>query len=197
MHGMWWAALLNSFAAVLDSGGAGGAGGSFESIATATGTGSSGTITFSSIPSTYQHLQIRIMARTDRSSTESGFQIRFNSDSGSNYVGHQILGFGTTIIANGSTSQTQIDIGIVAAASAPSNTMGVGIIDVHDYASSTKNKTVRSLSGEEQNSADSYLTLRSGLWLNTNAINSITIIPNTANNFTTASVFALYGIKGA
>ena len=33
---------------------------SYESIASATGTGSSGTITFSSIPSTYQSLQLRV-----------------------------------------------------------------------------------------------------------------------------------------
>ena len=38
---------------------------SFESIATVSGTGSSGTITFSSIPATYKHLQIRYIGKTN------------------------------------------------------------------------------------------------------------------------------------
>jgi len=58
--------------------------GSYESIASASGTGSSGTITFSSIPSTYTHLQIRGIGRNSYPSTQ--VNVRFNSDTGSNYA---------------------------------------------------------------------------------------------------------------
>ena len=170
---------------------------SFESIATATGTGSSGTITFSSIPSTYQHLQIRYIGRSDAAAVDRTITMRFNSDSGSNYAYHHLYGNGSTVTANG-TSTTGVLIRSVTAASAAANVMGVGVIDIHDYASTTKNKTSRILSGLDGNTAstDYQIVLTSGLWINTSAINSITLIPSTGN-WTTTSTFALYGIKGA
>ena len=71
--------------------------------------------------------------------------------------------------------------------------MGVSIIDIHDYASSTKNKVIRTVSGNDQNGAGNiYLT--SGLWLSTAAVTSITLF-TTANYLNTT--FALYGVKGA
>jgi hypothetical protein len=71
------------------------------------------------------------------------------------------------------------------------------IMDVHDYASTTKNKTMRSFGGSD--GADYFVTgtvgLLSGLWMNTNAITSITIALG-AGNYSTNSKFSLYGIKG-
>ena len=70
--------------------------------------------------------------------------------------------------------------------------MGVLILDVHDYASTSKNKTIRSLNGNDQNGAgDIYLT--SGLWLSTAAVTSLTLFTS-ANYLNTT--FSLYGIKG-
>lgn len=169
---------------------------SFESIATATGTGSSGTITFSSIPSTYQHLQIRVMTRS--SSTGRNIQVRFNSDTGSNYAQHNLRGNGSTAAAAGSASTTEIEAGWIATSADATNVMGVSLIDVHDYASTTKNKTLRAISGLDNNggTTNERIYLYSGLWMNTAAINSISLISN-SGNWTTASTFALYGIKGA
>lgn len=186
---MWWVPLLNNLIAVLDAGAAGGAGGSFESIATATGDGSSASITFSSIPSTYKHLQIRALGRNS-----SGY-IRFNSDTGANYSRHWLRGNGTAASATGGASQTEMygfeftDNGDTA------NVYGVGIIDILDYASTSKYKTLRSLTGADKNGSGNVY-LFSGSWLNTNAITSITIYSPSAAP-TTSSTFALYGIKGA
>jgi hypothetical protein len=80
-------------------------------------------------------------------------------------------------------------------ATATANAMGSGILDIHDYTSTTKNKTFRSITGRDNNGSG-QITLYSGLWLSTSAITSISL--NTSgSNFTTASTFALYGIKGA
>ena len=168
----------------------------FESIATATGTGSSGTITFSSIPSTYQHLQIRILGRT--SSTSRAGLIRFNSDTGSNYAYHELTGNGSTAGASGGASATEFTGVWVASSSEATNVHGVSIIDIHDYASTTKNKTTRAFSGMNNNgtATTERIYLFSGLWINTNAINSISIVAG-SGNWTTSSTFALYGIKGA
>ena len=186
--------MLNSIVALLESGAGGG--GSYESIATATGTGSSGTITFSSIPSTYSSLQIRVMTRS--SSTGRNIQVRFNSDTGANYAEHNLRGNGSTAAASGSASTTSIESGWIATSADATNVMGVSLIDVHDYASTTKNKTLRAMSGLDNNGAttNERIYLYSGLWMNTAAINSISIISN-SGNWTTSSVFSLYGIKGA
>lgn len=166
---------------------------SFESIATATGTGSSGTITFSSIPSTYVSLQIRLIAN-DGGNNNIG--IRFNGDSATNYANHFLVGDGSTASASANTSVNRALY--VGQAISVSNTFGVSIIDIHDYQSSTKNKTVRSFHGWDTNNGGDggAVRLTSGLWLNTAAVTSVSLV-DLGGSFSTSSVFSLYGIKGA
>jgi hypothetical protein len=171
---------------------------SFESIATATGTGSSGTITFSSIPSTYASLQIRMLGKTATAAAGAdALDITFNGDSGSNYVYHNITGNGTIATAGASsTSTTFIRIGSGAGRATETNICAVSIIDIHDYASTTRNKTMRRFGGFDKNGSGGVIVLNSGLWMSTSAITSIEIA-STGGNFTTQNVFSLYGIKGA
>ena len=181
--------------------GAGGAaGGSFESIATATGTGSSGTITFSSIPSTYKHLQIRGLAKDTSVAFDATAQvlIRFNSDSGNNYARHRLYGDGGSVTAVGAASQSGISLGAGMTIGLPVNVLAASITDIQDYASTTKNKTVRTINGGNANesSGNYLLELSSGVWLNTAAITSISLVNNNGSNFNTQTVFSLYGIKG-
>lgn len=163
---------------------------SFESIATATGTGSSGTITFSSIPSTYQHLQLRV---NSKNTSGNNLVMQLNSDTGTNYTRHYLRGDGTSVTASGQTSQSQIEfMGSGSGTPYPA----VLIIDIHDYASTSKYKTIRNLSGQDENGSGT-ITLSSGLWLSTSAVNSITFKISSSGSFTTDSTFALYGIKGS
>lgn len=177
--------------------------GAFESIATATGTGSSNTITFSSIPSTYQHLQIRFIAKTTSTAgSDFALDMRFNSDSASNYPWHKLWGDGTTAQANGFAATTRIVLSsrIPDSFTSWANMFEVGVIDIHDYASTSKNKTARALLGKNINTAaaqDQEIALVSGLWMSTSAINSISLITTGSTNWTTTTQFALYGIKGA
>jgi hypothetical protein len=163
----------------------------YASIATTTvGGGGAATITFSSIPATYQHLQIRIAGS---SSAVNNFRMRFNSDTGSNYAVHQILGTGAAASASGSASQTSINL--VYDNKADVSFPAVALVDVLDYANTNKNKTVRSLAGSEQNTNDGLIMFRSGLWMNTAAITSISIFLD-SGSYNQYSSFALYGIKG-
>jgi hypothetical protein len=184
---------------ILDSGGvAAGGGASYESIASATGTGSSGVITFSSIPATYKHLQIRWISRSASAFTVADNIIRFNSDSGSNYAQHQVQGNGASVSAEGQASQTSMSIwNSVSGTTVAANIMGVALVDIADYSSTSKNKTLRFISGMEFNTASSLqrISIGSGLWMDTSAVSSLTITSG-SGNFTTASTFALYGIKG-
>jgi hypothetical protein len=172
--------------------------GAFESIATATGTGSSGTITFTSIPSTYKHLQIRYIGRYDGASVTANSTFTINSDTGANYAIHDLVGNGSAASSGGTASTTSVRYARVAGSTATASVVAAGIIDIHDYASTSKYKTVRILSGVDGNAADTnyQISLRSGLWMNTNAITSLTFT-TASGNWTTATQFALYGIKGA
>jgi hypothetical protein len=166
--------------------------GAFVSIASTTGTGSSGTVTFSSIPSTYTSLQLRINGVVDAGGLS--WRMRFNGDTASNYNYHNLIGNGTTVSAgNGSGTSIFVNSG-TSQITQPT----VLIIDIHNYSSTTQNKTSRHITGFDNNSGttESFIELSSGLWRSTSAIDSVTIFMG-ANNFTTASRFSLYGIKGA
>jgi hypothetical protein len=172
---------------------------SFESIATATGTGSSSSLTFSSIPSTYKHLQIRLLTRANSGSGNNAVVgLQFNSDTSASYTRHQLRGDGSSTSAFGNTGNTNAFVTSGSAGvGALANAMGVSIIDIQDYASTTANKTVRSFTGMDLNSVDGQILLTSSLWINTAAINAITVLHPSGQNFTTSTVASLYGIKGA
>ena len=165
---------------------------SYESIASATGTGSSGTITFSSIPATYKHLEIRVIAFN---TTGGALTAQINSDTGANYARHRLVGDGSTVAAAGTASTTNIYLAPQTANMDGTNPL-VSILTITDYASTTKNKTFRSFGGSDKNNTTGKIELTSGLWMNTAAITSISISGDSGGNFTTNSTFALYGIKG-
>lgn len=169
---------------------------SFESIATANGTGSSGTITFSSIPSGFKHLQIRGISRNSANSI--GALMQFNSDTGSNYAYHLLRGNGTVADAVGVSANTNITF-MTVPSSANADVVCASVIDILDYGNSTKNKTVRFLIGSDNNDTSTSYQIRvmSGLWVNTNAITSVSLVAGGSGNWTTATTFALYGIKEA
>jgi hypothetical protein len=167
---------------------------SFESIATVTSSGGVSTLSFTSIPSTYVALQIRgSNLQSENGTTGSyGFYIGFNSDTSTNYAQHEISGNGTSPSASGTASSTPPIVGRYSRNS--ESAKGAAIIDIHDYTSATKNKTLRSFAGLDLNGTGIIYTI-SGLWMNTSAITSIQFTGN--GNWKTGSTFALYGIKGA
>lgn len=163
----------------------------FESIATITvGSGGSSYIEFTSIPSTYKHLQVRFLAQTT-----GGVYVpnmTFNGDTGSNYSYHRLGGYGTGTFADAGASQTSMQMGLL---SATSNVFTGGIIDVLDYANVNKYKTVRSLGGFDENGGG-FILMTSGNWRSTSAVSSLRLTPSTSV-FQQYSSFALYGITGA
>jgi hypothetical protein len=168
---------------------------SYESIQTVTvGAGGQSSISFTSIPSTYKHLQIRFMGRSTNADTQDNLFINFNSDSGSNYTYHAVYGDGSSASAISATSQTKAITGRLAAANATSGIFGVGVIDILDYANISKYKTLRNLVGVDTNGAGN-VWLFSNLWMSTSAISNIAITTASATNFAQYSSFALYGCK--
>lgn len=172
---------------------------SYESIATTTvGSGGSSSVSFTSIPGTYTHLQVRFIAAASGSPADiRNLYMRFNDDSTSgNYKGHFLLGTGASTLAGGTDADN-----INVAGNTPvaySNIFNAGVVDVLDYANTNKYKTARSLNGMNNNStSNDRLGIHSGFWMNTNAITKITFSLEASANFLQYSSFALYGIKGA
>ena len=172
---------------------------SFESIATTNITTNTASVTFSSIPATFAHLQLRVIGRTDRSgSAYDAFLIRVNNDTtAANYTYHYILGEGASASAgqeNGSYGGAVVYR--LPGATAASNIFGATITDILDYTSTNKNKTLRSIGATDLNGSGE-IYFGSNLWLNTSAITSLVIVPRTGTNFVQYSQFALYGIRSA
>jgi hypothetical protein len=162
---------------------------SFESIATFIANGNDSTYTFSSIPSTYKSLQIRLS-----NSADFGANIRFNGDSAANYAFHELRGDGTTVSTGSGTAQTS---GLVGAGTPVTSFYGASIIDIVDYASTSKNKTVRTVYGvDSNNTAGQTIRSSSTLWMSTAAVNSVTIFNDANVKYTAGTTIALYGIKG-
>lgn len=169
---------------------------SYESIATVTLGSTESTITFSSIPSTYKHLQLRGIMRTSRTGGSDLLSIRFNNDSGGNYSDHALGADGSTVYTDRNVSASFINVQRSASNAYASNIFGAFVIDILDYTSTSKNKTIRALGGFDTNSVGEVY-LNSGDWRNSStAINRIDLIlPNYTTNFLQYTQFALYGIK--
>lgn len=173
--------------------------GYFESIATVV-VGSSGAanVEFTSIAADWTHLQVRALVRTDRSDYQDTVATQFNGDTGSNYSFHYVVGNGSAASANAGASQSYAWGGLIAGGSNAASTFGTFVMDVLDYRNSNKNKTIRTLSGTNNNDAgNGRMLLMSSAWYNTNAITSIKLYPAFGTNFSQYSHFALYGIRSA
>jgi hypothetical protein len=163
--------------------------GSYDSLASVTvGATAQASITFSGIPQTYAHLQVRGILLTS-GATNPTYQFNGDTTSG-NYAGHHLWGTGSAAQANNQSGFSYFNYN--PSASYPS----AFIMDILDYTSTAKNKTTRILAGSDTNGGTSEIALWSGLYFPSipAAITSITLLGAGAN-FTQYSSFALYGVK--
>ncbi len=169
-------------------------GGDFESIATVTvGSGGASSIEFASIPSGFQHLQVRLIARSTATAFNFyGITVQVNSDTGNNYAEHGLLGDGASTSAYGSGTRANFGISVLPGDNVTASIYGATVFDVLDYASTSKNKTFRGFTGTDHNGAGS-VRLVSGLWMSTSAVTSIAMV--TTTGFKQHTTAALYGVK--
>ena len=164
--------------------------GAFEQIATQSGTGSSGTITFSSIPQTYQHQQIRATMRTSASLGSIG--VRTNNSAGTyDYNSHRFSNNSTELTSQAFAGSYGF-ISFMPGSNNSANIYGNNIIEFNDYTTSKK-KTITAVGGvfSSRNGIHTFFNNA-----NADAITTITIFDAAGGNFQTGSRFALFGIKG-
>ena len=184
---------------VLAVAGAGAAGGGAYDLLETTLVGTNtASVTFSNLNnySSYKHLQIRAVMKGSGSSVYDGF-MRFNSVT-SGYAYHTLAGSGFSVTSQANTNQDSMGLGSFPGDNAqiPSEAFGVAVIDILDFSSSSKNKTIRSLSGwAGNNDVVGPIRLVSGFLNSTSAITSITLGVSTSTNIRYDSRISLYGIK--
>jgi hypothetical protein len=118
--------------------------------------------------------------------------MKFNGDgTTTNYSRHYLYGDGDAAASGGVYDDPNLSVGYY---STTSGIFGASVVDVLDYASTSKNKVIRALSGGDANGSG-LIVLYSGSRNLTDAITSITIFPTGAGDFREHSSFALYGVK--
>lgn len=170
---------------------------SYESIATVSvGSGGASTVDFTSIPSTYLHLQVRALVKSARANAIDFFNIRVNGTTTTTYNYHGLYGDGTSVgnfNSGGSPGDSKYDLSTYPGASATS-IFGVMIMDILDYKNTTTFKTIRQLGNYDANGSG-QVQLSSGALRSTDAITSLSFYFGNGN-IAQYSHFALYGIKG-
>jgi len=149
------------------------------------GSGGASTITFSSIPQTYDDLLILWSVSTTQANTNSWFLINGSS---SNLSVRSLFGSGS-----GVTSETTARL--VAGTDAETSNFSNVSMYIPNYASSIASKSWSIDAVEESNATTAYQTLQAGLYSSTSPITSLTITDTAGGPFRQYSSASLYGIK--
>lgn len=156
------------------------------------GSAGAANVTFSNIPQTFKHLQLRFFTRNSGAETLGQSYTTFNG-SGTGYTNHYMYGDGFSVSTGGLSYTTVMWSTVNAGNSLASNVFGAGIIDILDYTNTNKYKSIRALSGVDGNGTG-QVWFGSGMWQNTSAITSVTWRGNYyLSQYSTA---ALYGVVG-
>ncbi len=171
----------------------------YESIATVTLNGTQGYAEFLSIPATYTHLQVRFIGRSSQAGTaRTSISMLLNSvQAGTPYDNQRLFSHSASNVDfTSAANNNRMDVGHTLQDGNTSNIYSVGIVDIHDYTSTTAFKRLQFFGGWTD--ATSTITLGSGQWRSTSAVTAVAFsIENNGFNWASGSTFSLYGIKGA
>lgn len=160
------------------------------------GSGGAASIDFSSIPSTYTDLCMKVSARDARAVVASSIVLQINGSTAASGSYRRIYGDGAAAFSDSSSGDVTVQSAHSDGNSATANTFGNVEIYIPNYAGSA-NKTFSSDGVAETNGTTTYMSMVAGLWANTAAITQITLKPATAVNFLQYSTAYLYGIKNS
>lgn len=156
-------------------------------------------VTFDDIPSTYEHLQLRIsMQDTTADVFESLYMQLGDSghspvDTGTNYARHYIYAYTNNEYAGGQSGSNDIWLGKVAATTAKFSALyGPLIVNIYDYANANKNTSVFAL---DSSGTGDYIRFTSGMWMDTSVVNAVLIKGN--GNLGRSTEMTLYGLNSS
>ena len=164
----------------------------YEKIATVTvGSGGAASIDFTSIPSTFSDLVIKLSGRLAVSARDDFVKVKFNGST-TTFTGKVLYGAGSS--GQSSFSDTSGYAGTIDGNTATASTFSNMEIYIPNYAGGT-NKSFSVDSVQEDNQGTAWITMTAGLWSTITAISSISVYGGT--NFVQYSSATLYGIKNS
>jgi hypothetical protein len=181
---------------IFSAAGVGGFSSDYELISTQVLGTAVATVSFdvSGLGSTYRHLQLRMVTRQTGSFGLVSSTVQFNSDTSAVYAWHRLFGQSpTAVIGQASINQNNFLISGVPDSAQAANAFGGAIVDLFDFASTTKFKTAKALAGASATNGEIHM--QSGLYRSTNAITSIGITAQSTNH-AIGSRFSIYGMRG-
>jgi hypothetical protein len=158
---------------------------------------SAASVTFSSIPSTYTDLVLKVSARNTEAVTINQLNVAFDSNSGNTaHSRTQLSGDGSAAASSRQSNNSIITVvDVINSANSTANTFSSYDIYIPSYTAS-QNKPVSLDTTTEQNATLSYRIITAGLWRNTSAVSTI-ILSGGGGSFASGSSFYLYGIKNS
>lgn len=169
-----------------------GAGGGMTSIASGSIANSATGFSITSIPATYNNLQL-VIRNSYSNAADINSRIRVNNDSTGIYAESQVIAKGTSVTTAASTGSTNILIDNFNSSRDASSS--IYVINFWDYAGNAwKNGTVTSYHEDRSTGTFELINEVFGIQL-TSAINRIDLISGNANTFAGAGTYTLYGVK--
>jgi hypothetical protein len=154
------------------------------------------TVTFSSIPATYRHLEIRGVARSSAAANTDNLRLQVNASGAAIYDWEHILTVGTTApVPSYVVGDSGVLVGsAVPAANTNANLFASTTIQLHEYASGVWKPVLAELIGADPAGVILKGRVVSGAVIETTtAISSVTMYLNTGN-FVAGSSFDLWGL---
>jgi hypothetical protein len=168
----------------------------FTQIGSAVVVGSGGAteMDFTSIPSTYTDLIVKISARSNRSGANiDEVYVRLNGNTG-NFTNRYLQSAGTGTPSS-NTGSYALWTGYTPAATATASTFSNSEIYISNYAGSN-NKSLSIDTVQEDNITTAYISLHANLWNVSSAITSIRVYP-LLGSFVQYTTAYLYGVSNA
>lgn len=161
----------------------------YEPIASTTvGSGGAANVEFTGISGVFTDLAI-VFHGFGETGTHN-LDMRFNSDTGSNYSFTRLFGNGSSAGSNRQSSQTAMRTSYDA--TLVSSAYTTQILHIMSYANTNVYKTALSSAARAGSGVDRVV----GLWRSTSAITSVTLF-HASTDIGEGSVISLYGIKAA
>jgi hypothetical protein len=176
---------------------AGGGFGTYELIQTTILGSDAASVTFSGLDAysdIYDHLQIRWTYRGTNADLYDGFLVRFNGNTTTTYTRHRLFGGDSAITSNALTTVSSIGIAAQMGGTGATSAFSSGVMDILDPYSTTKNKTIRALTGRLPGASERFVNLTSGVYRQTTATSSISLTGE-SGNIAANSRFSIYGIR--